>query len=583
MTKEEVAAVLEEIGTLLELKGENPFKCNAYRNGARAVQQLPGDLEELVHEGKLVGVPGIGDTLRDKITTLVTSGSLPFYDELKESIPDGLVRMLKIPGMGPKKVKALHEELGVSTLEDLKSAGDSGRVAKLKGFGEKTQQKILEGLAFIDEVGNRVRIDQALPIALEMLASLRAMPDVIRAELCGSLRRRRETTKDIDLLISTSNPEKVREAFATLPHVKKVVAHGPTKSSLIVEHFLDSTKITLGSDIRVVTDKQFPFALNYFTGSKDHNIRMRQRAIDRGLKLNEYELVGEKKSVHCKDEEDIYSTLEVDWMPPEMREDTGEIDLAAWEKGKSNHRLPKLIEPKDIRGVFHNHSKWSDGAATLEEMALAAKKLGYEYFGIGDHSQSLTIANGLSPTRVKQQHEEIDALNKKLKGVRILKGAEVDILDDGSLDYDDKTLESFDYVVASVHTLFAMPEEQMTQRIIVAVKHPLVTMLGHATGRLLLRRDGYKVNLDKVLEACAEAGTMVEINAQPLRLDLDWKYCKRAKSLGIKLVINPDAHSTGELALVPYGVDVARRAWLEADDVLNTQTLKQVCKSLGIE
>lgn len=582
MTKEEVAAVLEEISTLLELKGENPFKCNAYRNGARAVLQLPGDLDEIVREGKLVGVHGIGDTLREKITTLVSTGSLPFYDELKASMPDGLVKMLKIPGLGPKKVKALHEELHVSTLDDLKRACDTGRVAKLKGFGEKTQSKILEGLAFIDQIGNRVRIDQALPPALDILSALRALPDVIRSELCGSLRRRRETAKDVDLLVSTDHPEKVRAAFANLPHVTKVVAHGPTKSSLIVQHYQDSTKITLGCDIRVVTDKQFPFALNYFTGSKEHNIRLRQRAIDRGLKLNEYELASEDKSIHCHDEKEIYAKLELDWMPPEMREDTGEIDLAEWVHGKSKHRLPKLLESRDIRGVFHNHSTWSDGAVSLEEMAHAAKKLGYEYFGIADHSQSLTVANGLSPARVKQQLAEIDALNKKLEGIRILKGAEVDILDDGSLDYPDKLLETFDYVVAAVHTLFGMPEEEMTKRIVTAVKHPLVTMLAHPTGRLLLRREGYKVNLDKVLDACAESGTMIEINAQPMRLDLDWKYCKRAKSLGIKLVINPDAHSARELEFVPYGVDAARRGWLEADDVFNTRSLKEVVKALEI-
>jgi DNA polymerase (family 10) len=472
--------------------------------------------------------------------------------------------------------------LRVSNLDDLRRACDTGRVAKLKGFGEKTQSKILEGLAFIDQVGNRVRIDQALPPALDILAALKALPDVIRAELCGSLRRRRETAKDVDLLVSTENPDKVRPAFATLPHVTKVVAHGPTKSSLIVEHFQDSTKVTLGCDIRVVTDKQFPFALNYFTGSKEHNIRIRQRAIDRGLKLNEYELASETKSIHCHDEKEIYAKLELDWMPPEMREDTGEIDLAEWVQGKSKHRLPKLLEAADIRGVFHNHSTWSDGAATLEEMAHAAKKLGYEYFGIADHSQSLTVANGLSPARVKQQLAEIDEINKKLKGVRILKGAEVDILDDGRLDYPDKLLESFDYVVAAVHTLFGMPEEEMTRRIIAAVKHPLVTMLAHPTGRLLLRRDAYKVNLDRVLDACAEAGTMIEINAQPMRLDLDWKYCKRAKSLGIKIVINPDAHSTRELEFVPYGVDAARRGWLEAGDVFNTLSLKEVVKALEI-
>jgi DNA polymerase (family 10) len=543
---------------------------------------MPGDITDAVEQGKLVGVHGIGETLRDKITTLVQTGHLPYYEELRASLPPALVQMLRIPSLGPKKVKALYDTLKITTLDELKAACETGQVAKLKGFGAKTQAKILEGIQFLGEVGNRVRIDQALPIGLAVLEFLRKQPGVIRAELGGSLRRRRETAKDIDLLASSDDPASIMHSFVNMPQVKQVVAHGPTKSSVVVQDFVDGDKVTLNADLRIVTDKQFPFALHYFTGNKNHNIRIRQRAIDRGLRLNEYELSGDGKSINCKDEKDVFAALEVDYIPPEMREDTGEIDLAAWVNGNSKHHLPKLIEPNDIRGIFHNHSRYSDGKNTIEEMALAAKALGYEYFGIGDHSQSLNIANGLTPDRVKKQHDEIDRLNAKLKGARVLKGAEVDILEDGSLDYSDKVLESFEYVVVSVHTLFAMPEDLMTRRICAALKHPLVTMLGHATGRLLLRREGYKVNLDKVLDCAAEYGKMVEINAQPSRLDLDWVYCKRAKALGIPLVINPDAHSTGELELVQYGVNVARRAWLENGDVFNTKSLKEVCKALKI-
>ena len=582
MTKEEVAAVLDEIAILLEFKGENSFRCNAYRKGALAVLHLQGNLDEIVRSDKLRGVENIGDTLREKISVLVTTGRLPYYDELKASIPEGLTLMLRLPGMGPKKIMALHQQLGVTSLEDLKKACDEGKVAGLKGFGEKTQKKIVEGIQFIDEVGNRVRIDQALPIGLSLLEQIREMPGVIRAELGGSLRRRRETAKDIDILASSKDPAPIMQAFVSLPVVKQVVAHGETKSSVVVQHFADGERVILNADLRIVDDSQFPFALAYFTGSKAHNIRMRARAQDRGLKLNEYELASDSRKVRCKDETDLFAALELDFVPPEMREDTGEIDLAAWDRGKSKHRVPQLIESSDIRGVFHNHTNSSDGKNTLEEMALAAKELGLEYIGIADHSQSLTIANGLSPARVAAQHKEIDRLNKKLKGIQILKGIEVDILDDGRLDFEDAVLESFDYVVASVHTLFGQPAEVMTERIVRAVKHPSVTMLGHATGRLLLKREGYKVELDRVLTAAAETGTMIEINAQPMRLDLDWIHCKRAKSLGIKLVINPDAHQTNELEYYRWGVDVARRAWLEKVDVFNTLSLSDVCRELEI-
>jgi DNA polymerase (family 10) len=574
MTKDEVAAALDEIGTLLELKGENSFRCNAYHNAARLVQQLDGDLGQIVAEKRLGEFRGIGDTLQEKITTLVTTGRLPYLEDLRASIPAGLVQMLRLPGMGPKKVKALHDTLKINTIEELKTACEQGVVAKQKGFGDKTQQKILDGIAFLGQVGNRVRLDLALPLGLALLAQVREMPGVIRAELCGSLRRRRETAKDIDILVSSKDAEPIMDAFVKLPEVVQVVGHGPTKSSVVAQMHLYGERVTLNADLRVVEDNQFAYGLLYLTGSKAHNIRLRQRAIDRGLVLNEYALANEKKSIPAKTEADIYKALGMDYVPPEMREDTGEVEAA---EAKT---IPALVEESDIRGVFHNHTTYSDGTASLEQMALAAKRLGLEYFGVGDHSQSLTIARGLPPNTVRKQWAEIDKLNKKLDGVTIIKGTEVDILEDGSLDYDDELLAGFDYVVASVHTHFGMPEAAMTARVCKALAHPAVTMLGHSTGRLLLRRDGYKINLDEVLKTAARHGKMIEINAQPMRLDLDWVHVKRAKAMGIPIVINPDAHSPGELAFFREGVNVARRGWLTKDDVFNTRSLADVMKEL---
>ncbi len=575
MTKDEVAAALDEMGTLLALKGENAFRCNAYHNASRTIQQLDGDLKQLVADGKLSEVRGIGDTLQEKITTLVKTGHHKFLDELRASIPEGLVQMLRLPGMGPKKVKALHDALGIDTIDKLKAACESGEVASQKGFGAKTQQKILEGIAFLGTVGNRVRIDLALPLGLALLEQIRAMPGVIRSELCGSLRRHRETAKDIDILVSSANAQPIMEAFVKLPEVVQIVGQGPTKSSVVATMHLDGTKITLNADLRVVTDEAFPFALLYFTGSKEHNIRMRQRAIDRGWSLNEYALGSDTHHVPAKDETDIFKALGLSYIPPELREDTGEIEASEAKK------LPALVADNDIRGVFHNHTTYSDGTASLEEMALSSKALGFEYFGVADHSQSLTIARGLPPSVVRKQWAEIDKVNAKLKGVTIIKGTEVDILEDGSLDYDDELLAGFDYVVASVHSLFGMPEEEMTARVCKALAHPAVTMLGHSTGRLLLKRDGYKINLDAVLKCAAQHGKMIEINAQPSRLDLDWVHVKRAKALGIPIVINPDAHSPGELDLYRFGVQVARRGWLTKDDVFNTRGLADVMKELN--
>jgi DNA polymerase (family 10) len=568
MDKHRVAQILDDCGTLLELQGENPFRCQAYHNGARAIEQLEGDLVEIVQQGKMAGVRGIGETLVQKITLLVTTGRLEFYEELKAKTPPGLIEMLRVPGLGPKKIKVIYDQLKIDSVATLKEACGDGRVAELKGFGEKTAQKILSGIAFIAQAGQRYRLDEAGLIAAPILDWIRNHPQVIRSELCGSLRRRRETIKDIDILASASNSKPIMDEFVALPGVMQVLGHGDTKSSIVVEPGIQA-------DLRVVNDAQFPFALHYFTGSKEHNIRMRARAIEYGLKLNEYELAGDKKSVKCTDEADIFAALDLDYIAPELREDTGELEAA------SAHRLPKLIEFDDLRGTFHCHTNWSDGAATLEEMAEAAKKRGLTYLGIADHSQTAAYAGGLTVDRVRKQHAEIDALNAKLKNFRIFKGIESDILPDGRLDYPDDVLATFDYVVASVHSSFTMSREEMTQRVIRAVSHPKCTMLGHATGRLLLRRDGFQVDLDAVIDACARAGTKIEINANPLRLDLDWQYCKRAKSKGVRLVINPDAHSTTGLDDLRYGVDVARRGWLEAPDVLNTRPAAEVAPLLG--
>lgn len=574
MDKDQVAAILDEIGTLLELQGENPFRCNAYHHAARILENLPGSLEELVAQDKLREIPGIGETLREKITTLVQTGRLPFYEELRRKTPPGLLELLRVPGLGPKKARALYDQLGIDSIAALKKACETGQVARLRGFGAKTQQKFLEGIAFLDQIGQRVRLDQALALAELLVQQLRTRPEIQRLEVCGSLRRRKETCADIDILVSSEHPEPIMQAFVQLPQVLQVLAHGTSKSSVVVAHHLGGERIVMNADLRVVRDEQFPFALHYFTGSKEHNIAMRQRAQERGLKLNEYELAGEKRRFPARDEADIFHALGLEYIPPELRENTGEIEAAA------AGRLPRLIEDKELQGTFHCHTTASDGFASLEELAAAARARGWKYLGIADHSQSLSVANGLTPERVRQQHRQIDALNARYKDFHIFKGTECDILPDGRLDFDDELLASFDFVVASVHTHFNLSAEEMTARLVRALEHPAVTMLGHATGRLLLRRDGYKVDLEEVLRAAARHGKMIEINAQPTRLELDWVHCKRAKELGIPLVINPDAHSLRDLDLLPFGVFVARRGWLEKKDVFNTGSLAQVRRVL---
>jgi DNA polymerase (family X) len=564
-----IARILDEMGTMLEINGENPFRCRAYHTAAQSLMNLPDELTEMIADGRLKEVPGIGDTMYAKIVQLATTGQLPAYDELRRGTPPGLVALLRVPGLGPKKIKALHDELKIESLADLNEAAKSGKIAGLKGFGEKTEAKILEGIVFVEKSGDRILQSHAFRLVTPILEALRDHKQVIRAEYCGSLRRRAETIGDLDILCSSKHPVEVLEAFVKRPQVAAVLAHGPTKASV---RLADGVQC----DLRVVEDSQFAFALHYFTGSKAHNIAMRKRALARGLSLNEYALAGEGRSIACKTEAELFEALGLAEIPPELREDAGEIEAA--EKGQ----LPDLVERGDLKGTFHCHTEWSDGSATLAEMAQAARDRGLQYLGIADHSRSAGYAGGLSIERVRAQWAEIDALNESFgSGFRVFKGTECDILADGSLDYPDDLLDGFDYVVASVHSNFGLSREQMTSRLVRAVSNPRMTMLGHPTGRLLLARDGYAVDLDAVIDAAAKAGTMIEINANPHRLDLDAVHCRRARDKGVPIAINPDAHSTGGLDDLDYGISVARRGWLEKSDIWNTLTLKAMLQKIG--
>jgi DNA polymerase (family 10) len=579
MDKGHVAEVLVSIATLLELKGENPFKTRAYQNAARTIETLSEPLEKLIAEARLGDIKGIGEALQQKITELVTTGRLQYYEDLKASIPPGMVAMLDIPGLGPKKVKALHDELGTETVEQLEQACKDGKIAGLKGFGEKTQTNILEGINRRRSYASRHLISEALPRAEPLLEALRSDPDVIRCSAAGSLRRHREVIGDIDLLASSKKPAEVIEFFTSQSGIVKVLAKGETKASVLLEGGIQS-------DLRVVSDAEYSSALLYFTGSKEHNIVMRQRAIDRGLRLNEYGLFHSKAEtrdpkllVKCKTEEEMFEKLGLHYIPPEMREDMGEIALA--EKGP----LPRLIEWTDLKGSLHNHSTWSDGHQRPEEIAKAMSELGLAYWGITDHSKSSFQANGLDPARVRQQLKEIASINATLakEGAifRLLTGTEVDILNDGKLDFPDDLLAELDVVIASIHTSFTQTEAETTARLVGAAQNPYVHILGHLTGRLLLEREPYKVDHRAVIDACAETGTWIELNAHPMRFDMDWRWWPYAKSKGVKCVINCDAHRFEHAGFLRLGAGIARKGWLTKEDVVNTLPLKALMKELG--
>lgn len=569
MTKDQVAASLREIGTILELNGENPFKCRAYLNAARTLETSPTDLTELVRTDRLGELPGIGDALREKITTLVNTGKLPYLEELRTTIPSGLLSLLDLPGLGPKKLRILRDQLKIESIEALTKACQDGRLASLDGFGEKTATNLLDSIQRRATYSKLHRLGTALPAAQALLNHLRECPSVSQAEIAGSLRRGKEIVKDLDLIASSNKPKEVMKAFISAPNVEKVIAHGETKSSVILAGGIPC-------DLRVVPPEVWPTALAHFTGSKEHNIALRQRAIDRGLHLSEWGLLkGKSKTpLKLKDEKDLHKALGLAFIAPELREDSGEI--AAAEKDE----LPDLLTRDQIRGCLHNHTLASDGQDTLAAMAQAATEFGLEWLGIADHSKSSFQANGLDVKRLEKQIEEIQSLNSKKPKCTLLSGTECDILKGGNLDFPDSLLKELDYVVASVHSGFTSDEKEMTDRIIRAIENPHVTCLGHLTGRLLLEREAYPVNIPKILDAAAANGTWIELNANPWRLDLDWRWWHKARDLGILCCINPDAHKTSHLRFLDFGVTLARKGWLRAQDVVNTRTLAQLRKLL---
>ncbi len=619
MTKEEIAGALEEIATLLELKGENPFKIRAYTNAARSIEAWGASFADLQNAEALERIPGVGKAIAAKVAELATTGSSKFLEELRGQFPPAILELFSISGLGAKKIKALHEQLQVSSITELQAACESGRVAQLPGFGETTQAKICAAIQNRAKHIGSFQLGAVASEAEQLRSDLAAHSDALQVSMAGSFRRRKEIVRDLDFIVASPASEAITAFFCEHELVESIIARGPTKTSVRLRSGIQA-------DLRVVSNAEYPFALNYFTGSKEHNIVMRNRALDRGWTLNEYRLGAApnpkkttSKPPKVKEEADLYRALGFDFIPPELRENCGEFDAA--EKGT----LPHLIEPENLRGTFHCHTSASDGHNSLEEMVTAAQELGLQYVGIADHSRSQVQAHGLDVARLKVQVARIRELNEKFSNettrtpsphssppgrgghrprvswesgleavreapgegssvaapFRIFAGIECDILRDGSLDFPDEVLAELDFVVASVHGTLNLSEAEMTRRVIGALENPLVTMLAHPTGRLLLKRDAYPIDLAAVIEAAADTGTWIEINAAPKRLDLDWRWWPLAKSKGVRCVINPDAHRVSRLQDLWFGIGVARKGWLTKEDVVNCLPLGQIEVELG--
>ncbi len=569
MDKTQVANLLEQIGVLLALKeGSTVFEVRAYENAARTLNSLDGDITQLVREGKLKGIPGLGSTIIKRIEEAVKTDHIAFYDELVANTPAIKLDMLRIAGLGPKRINTIYDQLQVSSIAELEQACKDDRVANLPGFGKKTQDKILQGISFLHQHADRFLYLVAEEEAKLIQAALAARLEIVRLQIAGSLRRRRETVKDIDIVASIDDqagPE-VRRAlmdfFTSQPSVKAITGKGETKSSVIVGS-------GIAMDLRLVGDSQFPYTLHHFTGSREHHIPLRRRALSMNMTINDYGLFkvenGKETLVPCHTEADIYAALGMDYIEPELREDIGEIEAAA------AHTLPQLVQESDLRGVLHAHSTWSDGQYSIRAMAEACIARGYSYLGITDHSKSAGYASGLQEDDLRRQGQEIDGLNEEFAGrLRILKGTECDILRNGSLDYSDDVLASLDFVVASIHSNFNLSPEEQTQRMLRAIANPYVDIIGHPTGRILLGRAGYSLDMAAVIEAAAAHGTCIEINANPSRLDMDWRLLRKARDKGIRIPINPDAHTLAGIDDMRYGIGIARKGWLRATDVLNT-------------
>ena len=568
-TKDQIVDILEDIALLLEIKGDNPFKIRAYQNGARTLDSLEEELNTVIAEERLDKIKGIGSALVDKIQKLYLQGTLPFYDDLKASVPAGLLEMTEIPGLGGKKIKALHTALGITTIAELTAAAEDGRIAELKGFGKKSAEKILTGIKNREAYNARHIWWDARAVADEILAGLQEVAEVERVEAAGSLRRGKETVGHLDFIAASDHPEPIMEWFVQQDQVVEVTAQGQTKSSIRLDGGLQA-------DLRVVPPAQFAFALHHFTGSKEHNVLMRQRALSRGYSLSEWGLSPKDEDsdlppIHADNEASLFDALNLPYIVPELREGRGEIEAA-----EAGH-LPELINENDLRGTFHNHTTASDGKHTLDQMVAGAEARGWEYVGFADHSKASFQANGLDDQRVLKQIEAVEALRSSGKyKIHVFTGIECDILTDGRLDLEESTLEKLDYVVSSVHAALGQDEKTMTARIIRAIEHPCTTMLGHLTGRLLLRREPSQLDARKIIDAAIANQVIIELNANPWRLDMDWRLWRSAAEKGLKTSINPDAHSVEGYDFVRSGVLTARKGWLTKDDVINTYSLEAV-------
>lgn len=567
LTNRDIAEVFENIADLLEIKGESVFRVLAYREGAQTIRDLPRDLSAIHAEGKLTELPNIGATLAEKIEELLTTGELNFYTRLMAEIPLSLVEMLRVNGVGPKKAKRFWQELNIITLTDLETAAREGKLRGLSGMGAKSEQKIIDGIEALKRRTDRVSIGVALPLAQNILHDLLKLPQAQRGDIAGSLRRYRPTIGDVDILIVADDAAPIMEAFVTRSDVARVLGHGPTKSSI---ELLQGLQV----DVRVLPAARYGTALSYFTGSKDHNVRLREIALKQGLSLNESAFSNvetDEEVVLCATEEEVYTTLGLPYIPPELREDRGEIEAAL-----AGH-LPHLITLADIRGDLHMHTIWSDGGLSIREMAEAARQRGLSHIVITDHSRSLGIANGLSIERLMEQQKAIRQVDAEMgPGFTVLHGTEMEIKSDGTLDYPDEVLAQLDLVIASLHTSLRQPREEITQRLVNAIRNPHVDIIGHPRGQLIPEREPADLDMDTVFAAAREHGTVLEINANPHRLDLDDNHARRAQELGIKLAINTDAHDAGNLELTHYGVATARRGWIQPENVINTWAAEQL-------
>ena len=568
--REKIVTILNQIALILEIKGENAFKIRAYKNGSEIIENYGDDIIQITKDGKLGELKGIGKALASKIEEIVETGKLSYLDELKLEFPDTFFDLFEISNLGPKKIKKLYDNLQIDSIDKLEASCKNNEISKISGFGKKSVEAILESISFIKSNSKFFRTGDIAPIAESILEFLRQLPQTSQAEIAGSYRRGKEIVHDIDFIVATKLPVEIINEFTKMPEVAQVISKGKTKSSVRLNNGLQC-------DLRAVKNSEFPFALNYFTGSKAHNVKMRSLAIKNGYSLNEYALNSKTKTNEdvINDESDLYKALGLSFIHPALREDQGEVEAA------KDASLPNLIQIENLKGTFHNHTTASDGKNSLSEMAEAATDLGLQYLGISDHSKSSVQANGLSDEELLQQVKEIKDFNDRNNNeLTIFSGVECDILKDGSLDYNESVLSQLDYCIASVHSSFSLTENEMTQRVIKAIESPHVTMIGHLTGRLLLLRKPYDINVSKIIDACAKNNTIIEINANPRRLDMDWRWWKKAKDKGVKCSINPDAHKIEHFQYLHFGVKIAQKGWLESSDVVNCLPIDEIKKLL---